>query len=359
MKTENVNKDTLGRGPFERSRGNALAIALATAIPFSLFATPDSGEHGLAEDVEEKQYSMAEATESPKVGGSEESSVKSSQELETQEKQYSMHGEDPKFDGVDSGGTGTEKMRHGEHHNSDATFRSDNSLRSDELANVSDWNGLEVESGDLSPIGTVEDVVVDLDSGEITHVAVESDSETAKDRLLPVAALSRDRGTDRLMLSSANLSEKDGDEEYSSANDEVHLSQEARTDPPRERNRANLDANEHFCSDLVGMEVVARGGKEIGEIEQIVQIPNTFDAYVIVNALNNDSWGIEPEVDKVAVRAPTLFVQDDNVELSRMESSIDFESAPSIEESDNDRWYLNNGYDIIVISPKSEEYASR
>ncbi|MDQ8187606.1 PRC-barrel domain-containing protein [Pelagicoccus sp. SDUM812002] len=297
MKNENkdINQSTTDRGIVEVG---AIAIALSLVAPFSLAKTSD-------EDYKESR---------------------------SEELQYPM----------------------------EAEKRMAKSLRADKLMDVSYWEGMRVSSSDGEAIGRVQDAVLDLETGEVSHILLDNQGMFTGSRLLAVSEVGHGVGESELQW-SGSATEYEAGPMYSKSSDKGNSSlieSNPATDMKKSDQRG-LSANQVFCSDLVGRDVVSSSGDEIGEIESIIQIPNTLDAYAIVEDLETDDWDFKPNVEKVALRVPSLMVSDEVVELSVAGGTPDFESAPIVKDGDVDQWYLHNGYDIIVISEDTDEYAAR
>ncbi|MDQ8181048.1 PRC-barrel domain-containing protein [Pelagicoccus sp. SDUM812005] len=344
------------RGEGVIGKGAALAVALSMLLaPVSL-----SGANERSALSEEKQYSMEDSLPGPKQQDERgsEAQLSSSEPGELpEEKQVSMQGEAAKSgDAADRSREAVEVTAG----SIEPSYETKAPMRTERLTNVTSWKGSKVSSEEGETLGRIEDTVLDAQSGQVTHVLIDNKGLFAGSRLVPVSQLSRE-GADGSFVLAAKIDGSSEDRMYSETGnlEEPMVSERSQGEDREFRGRESIRPGQVRSSDLIGRSVASKSGKEIGEIESVVQIPDTRDAYVIVDGFQARDWKLNSDAEKVALRVPALALDGDVVELAVSGDEPDFGSAPSLFESEHDKWYLHNGYDIIVVKAESEDYASR
>ncbi|MBC2607969.1 PRC-barrel domain-containing protein [Pelagicoccus albus] len=341
MKLHKNTKTQINSSNFIKNT-TAAALALTVMIPLSLQA------HDHKSDATEKQESMAQAETSPKesYSGSDVSSADGSM---PEEGQYSMESSEgsPKLNESASEDNWSEEMKkkankagdeaesamskhdmamadqgqmahkqHGEQNLQDfpKSFTSSNRVE------IDSWMGVAVVEGENTELGEVEDVVVDLKSGEISHLVVDNPGLFA--------------GSSLLSMQHAELKAAEGKVAAESSK-----AFELKDDYLRE--------TEALGSKLIGSKVKDTEGRKIGKIDRLVIAPNSSSVYAILGNLDKD---IEiGEADR-EIAVPVISLESDVEEdgyltLFAVEELASFDT-PSVSED----WSTAFDKGYIVIS---------
>jgi sporulation protein YlmC with PRC-barrel domain len=343
-------------------------------------------------DEPEKQVSM-EVSESPKV--SEDGTMSGTADVDSEQKQYSMQADEPhpkqrNNSSMNSSGSLTDseetqyslsdddmnpkernaKSMHGsesydkkEHKYSEWDSQNPAYVTAKKPADLNDWRGMNLYSSDDEKIGEVSEVVIDLKTGEATHLLIDNPGIFSGSRLIAINEVHSSREENRV---SANVSKKDF-EMYPKYDDKSEYTVDrtgnnasyARNDDMAKKDRAmksekentvNIPSNSVFCSYLVGVDVMTSEGNEIGQIDKLVQAPGTGETYAIIGDIDDDVK-VDKDTKRIAIKVSSLKLTDKGMLADFY--SRDLAKARPVNSNNRESWITSDANYILLGSEDS------
>lgn len=231
----------------------------------------------------------------------------------------------------------------------------------------------DVYSSDGEKVGEITDVVLDFDAGEASRVLVDNEGAFEGSRLLDIGALRASSQEDRVEISMT--AEAYGHSPLYRKGDSLGQSitpvwnQASAPHGPTQPVPSSLPSNESagamqdvdaierdaslaFCHDVLGRDVEALRGEEIGEVEELIRSDNVV--YAVIGDLEDDLQ-LPENADRIAIRIDALDMRDDDLQTELALSEIrsaEVAMAPSDGES-----YYDFGGERVVILAVAEDFA--